>query len=106
MERTQIDLSGWLLLSIAGEEYLMGHSEQTGALLLSAPLVELDSAVTPEWAVADGGMRYRLAPSRGLRDAQDLDDAAALLTDSLAAWGIPDEERAAAMQQVFGPHPS
>jgi hypothetical protein len=102
MEHTEIDLSDWILLTIGGEEYLIGRGEQTDTLLLSAPLVDLDPAVTPGWAVADGGTRYRLALSKGLRDDQDRRDVAALLTDSLAAWGIPDAERAQIMQQVFG----
>ncbi|MBP2228634.1 hypothetical protein J2847_001925 [Azospirillum agricola] len=102
MQPAEIELSAWVLLTVAGEDYLIGHSEQTGAVLLSAPLVDLDSDVTPQWAVADGGTRYRLAPSRGLRSESDRQEAAALLADSLAAWGIPDSERGPVLQQVFG----
>lgn len=105
MAHMEIDLSDWVLLSIAGEEYLIGHSEQTGALLLSAPLVDLDPAVTPSWAVADGGARYRLAPSRGLGSDREVEEATALLTDSLASWGIPDQDRALALRQIVEPPP-
>jgi len=102
MDHTEIDLSDWILLSIGGEEYLIGRSDQTNAVLLSAALVDVDPDVTPRWAVADGGMRYRLAPSNGLRADGVRADAAALLTGSLASWGIADHERAAILQQLFG----
>ncbi|WP_207461119.1 hypothetical protein [Azospirillum sp. SYSU D00513] len=101
MNPTEIDLSGWILLAVRGEQYLIGHSEQTGRLLLSSALVELDPAVTPEWAVADGGVRYRLLPPGGLRETQDYRDAAALLSGSLQSWGIADEERERIMRQIF-----
>ena len=105
MNQTEIDLSGWILVAVRGEQYLIGHGEQTGGLLLSAALVEIDPAMTPGWAIADGGVRYRLASPGGLHETQDYRDAAVLLSGSLQSWGIPDEERTRIMQQVFDtPH--
>lgn len=91
----EVTLSEWDIATVGKWRHLIGRSRADNGYRVSAPVKEIDPADEPTWAVTIRGRRYRLL-NRGLRSIEAL----VVSTETLRAWGVPEEEHKAAFDSL------